>query len=83
MIPWNQKHPESQSDEATITIGPCQLSVRERCGSNKRWQFAMISVGEFSEAPLDECLETWPKRAIQLAHQVVNELVHKLKELDA
>ncbi len=77
MIPWKR------TPDATITVGPCQLSVSEvRGNSDQRWLWATLSFGEFSAAPMDECLEQWPKRAIKLAHQAVRELDRKLKELD-
>lgn len=82
MIPWNQTQ-APQAPEAKITIGPCYLSVCESSGDpGRQWQWFTLSFGEFSEAPLSECLETWPKRAIQLARQAVRELDRRLQELD-
>ena len=82
MIPWKHETPRTTA-EATITIGPCHLSVRDHEGSaSKRWQWCMISLGEFSEAPLSECLESWPKRAVKLARQAVSDLDRRLREID-
>jgi hypothetical protein len=82
MIPWILSETPQPKREAVITIGSCQLSVSERQDLGTRWQWIMFSCGEFSDSPLDECLETWPKRAVQLARQAVRELDQRLQELD-
>lgn len=83
MIPWETTPTPRAIPESTITIGSCQLAVREHdATADKRWQFLLISFGEFSDAPMDECLKTWPKRSIQLARHALSELQRRLKELD-
>lgn len=83
MIPWEQTKAPQPKPTARFTVGACDLSVHEsEGGAGKRWQWANVSFGEFSDATFNECLETWPKRAIKLAHQAVRELDRKLQELD-
>jgi len=83
MIPWTPTPTPQPKNEAEITVGPCHLSVCEHDGTaGKRWQYLSLSLGEFSDTPMDECLGTWPKRAVQLARQAITELDRKLQAMD-
>lgn len=82
MIPWKTEEPTSRPIH-TLTIGPCHISVRERGdGKPTVWQSIQLCVGEFSTDPLDECLESWPRKAVRMLHQAARELEQRLKELE-
>ncbi len=81
MIPWNKTETRTLQ-EAHFNIGSADLSVKERSDGDRQWQLLTLTVGEFTEAPFEECIETWPRRAVQVARQAISELDRRLKAID-
>ena len=79
---WTREPPTPKPDrKCSIHCGGVMLSVSESAeDEGKIWQYLAYSNGAFSGLTFEQCLETWPRLAIQLAREALNELELKLSQ---
>ena len=61
---------------------PIGLSVRQAIDSPDQWSFFELALGMSSSKTHAECLKTWPREALALARQALDEFEQYLKEQD-
>jgi len=63
MIEWTKESEEPEPERRVLlNLDGLHLSLSDD-GSN-RWQYVSVSFGEFTEESFDDCMETWPAKAI-------------------
>ena len=71
---WKSAPPRPHVAHSEIRSGPVSLSVIALADTDPRqWQFLSLTFGRHSTAPHTECLETWPREALALARQALDE----------
>ena len=64
-----------------LSAGPLTLSITPGVGRDTRcWQFVLLSLGQHTERPVDQCIGEWPREAIRLLRAAIDELEATLNE---
>lgn len=79
---WRTETPEPQPEQSVISCGHIQLSVGQAHDSPQRWEYFSLSFGRFSNEPHKECLKTWPREALRLARENLDQFEEQLDEED-
>ncbi len=82
---WTDKTPEPaplpHSCMKSGDLNP-DLELTVRPASNERqWQYFLLSFGYHTNRPHEECLEKWPREALELARKKLNEFEAQLSEV--
>ncbi len=80
MIQWEYPAPKPKPvpHEAVISHGDLRLYVKP--SDSKQWQGLVLSFGKLSEKHHEECLETWPRVAINYARAALDDFEAALNE---
>lgn len=76
---WESEVVEQPEPKFDFRSGPLFLCV-EGHDDDTRWNYLSLSFGEFSTQSMEECLENWPWRAIELARNALNAFEESLEE---
>jgi hypothetical protein len=78
MTKWQNKTEIPRSRNA-LEVGPVCLSVSQEEGE-QTWQHLCISFGYFNAGTPEECLESWPRVAIEKAREALDRFEDTLDE---
>ncbi len=78
MLDWKQTEVSQQVvGESVINWGNIRLSVSPH-PTDIQWQHFMLSFGEFNSRSHDECVVEWPREAIRIAREALDQLEAKI-----
>lgn len=75
MVDWKVQKIEVPRTELRLVEGKVTLSISPASnGSDTRWQYIDVSLGEHSPTSTEDCQIYWPRRAIELVRAELDRL---------
>ena len=82
---WEADRPNpAPMPRVTMKLGDVSVSVSPAHGnSSERWCYVAVATGEHTAASMDECQESWPRKALAMARAQLDAFEEALNEEEA
>lgn len=70
---WTATKMDKPLPRIKMEMGPLHISIATQ-EDGRQWQYIALSLGEFSAESLESCQQTWPARAIERVHELLEQL---------